>query len=93
MNSSFAEIAFGDDLQLYNTIVAHRQLMTPLRGVDYTNHKPEFINPLPPPQILAAWQKDYQVMQGAMIYGESLPFDKLMAELTILKGKINNLAK
>ena len=93
MNSPFAEKAFEDDLQLYHTIVAHRQLMTPLRGVDYANHKPAFINPLPLPQMLADWQKDYQVMQEFMIYGESLPFDKLMAELTILKEKINNLAK
>jgi len=93
MKSPFAEIAFSDDLRLYNIIVAHRRLMTPLRGIDYGNHRPDLINPLPPQALIAAWEKDYQAMQESMIFGESLPFDKLMIELTNLKEKINLMVK
>lgn len=89
MNSPYAEVAFADDLQLFNTIVAHRQLMTPLRGIDYANHRPALIDPLPPLAVLPIWQKDYQSMQESMIFGESLPFDKLMEELSNLKERIN----
>lgn len=89
MKSPFAEVAFSDDLKLYNVIVAHRRLMTPVRGIDYENHRPSLINPVPPAALLTAWQKDYQVMQESMIFGESLPFDKLIQELINLKERIN----
>jgi len=90
--SQFAKTAFSDDLELYNTIVAHRKLMTPLRGIDYEKHNPEYINPLPPEKLKAAWQKDYESMQESMIFGNSLPFDQLMEELKELKDSINLLA-
>jgi predicted nucleotidyltransferase component of viral defense system len=93
MDSPFAEIAFANNLQLYDTIVAHRQIMTPLRGIDYKNHKPDHINPIPPLELLPEWKKDYQVMQESMIFGDSLPFDTLIQQLTKLKLKINSLAK
>lgn len=89
--SPFAHIAFSDNLELFKTIVAHRKLMTPLRGIDYELHKPQFINPLPPDSLTEAWQKDYQIMQESMIFGGSLPFDKLMEDLLVLKQYINRL--
>jgi hypothetical protein len=89
--SMFAQVAFSDNLELFKTIVAHRKLMTPLRGIDYELHKPPFINPLPPDFLVEAWQKDYQFMQESMIFGDSPPFDKLIAVLRILKQYINSL--
>ncbi len=90
MGSSFEEIALADTL-LYNHIVEHRKMFNPVRGIDYANHRTGKINPLPPDNIIAAWKKDYEQMQESMIYGNSLPFDKLLQRITILKGKINSL--
>lgn len=90
MDTEFATNAFTDK-DLYNHIVDHRKIITPLRGIDYANHIPEKINPIPPNELLDTWKKDYELMQQSMIYTESLPFDKLMARITELKNRINNI--
>ena len=76
---------------LYNNIVEHRKTITPIRGIDYNNHTPEKINFIPPDDLLKLWEKDYKFMQESMIYKDSLPFDKLIERLTLLKNKINQL--
>lgn len=70
--------------ELYDTIVEHREKLTPLRGIDYSNHTPDKINPIPPDTIIGEWEKDYQVMQESMLFNPSLPFDKLIERI---KGK------
>lgn len=77
--------------ELYKEIVHHRSTITAIRGIDYTQHKPQFINPLPPKEVLEEWKKDYQVMQEQMIYGESHKFEKLLENIGKLKVKINGL--
>lgn len=78
------------DKNLYHHIVEHRRLITPLRGIDYTNHAPDKINPIPPAEMIEAWEMDYAQMQQSMIYRESLSFEKLMVRLAELKYRINN---
>jgi hypothetical protein len=40
-----------------------------------TNHyAPNYLNPLPPKELIAAWEKDSKTMQEQMIYGVTLPF-------------------
>lgn len=90
MNTEFGKKALADK-NLYQHIVEHRRTITPLRGIDYANHAPEKINPIPPENMIAAWKKDYEQMQQSMIYRESLSFDKLIVRLTELKKRINNL--
>ncbi len=90
MDTSFAEKALADK-DLYQHIVEHRRIVTPLRGIDYANHTPAKINPIPPDNIIDAWQKDYQQMQESMFYNESLSFDKLVKRLKILKKRINKI--
>lgn len=81
------------DKNLYQHIVEHRKTITPLRGIDYTNHAPKKINPIPPDNLMATWKKDYEQMQQSMIYRESLSFDKLMERITELKIRINKILK
>ena len=91
MDTPFAEKALANK-DLYQHIVEHRRIVTPLRGIDYANHAPAKINPIPPDNIIDAWQKDYQQMQESMFYNESLSFDKLVERLGILKKRINKLS-
>ena len=90
MDTEYAMAALGNTA-LYHTIVEHRAKLTPLRGIDYANHTPDKINPIPPDAMMGAWEKDYQIMQESMLYNPSLPFDKLIERMKELKSRINNL--
>ena len=90
MDTEYAFAALGNN-ELYQTIVEHRKKLTPLRGIDYANHTPDKINPIPPDAIIRAWEKDYLVMQESMLYNPSLPFEKLIDRLQELKARINRL--
>jgi predicted nucleotidyltransferase component of viral defense system len=90
MDTGFAKAALADR-ELYRTIVEHRKTITPLRGIDYSNHTPDKINPIPPDTIIGEWEKDYLSMQENMLYQPSLSFDKLIARINELKARINQL--
>jgi len=49
------------DDNLYQGIVNHRSIVTPIRGIDYANHTPSKISIIPPTSILKEWQKDYEI--------------------------------
>ena len=89
MDTDFAQKALSDQ-KLFDDIVAHRKLFTPIRGIDYGNHTKDKINPIPPIEIIDNWRKDYKTMQESMIYGESLPFLKLIERLEELKQRLKN---
>lgn len=90
MDTSYAKSALGN-MELYQTIVDHRKTITPLRGVDYANHIPEKINPIPPDAIIDEWEKDYVSMQESMFYHPSLPFNELIDRIRELKTRINRM--
>lgn len=92
MDTPYAAEALANN-DLYNGIVEHRRAMNSLRGIDYANHTPDKINPIPPASIINEWKKDYETMQEFMIYKESLPFNKLIERMQELKTRINNLSK
>lgn len=78
--------------ELYLTIVAHRKIMNTIRGIDYSNHIPISINPIPPIEMIGEWEKDYKAMQVSMFYNESsIPFNELINRISILKDRINQL--
>jgi hypothetical protein len=91
MDTEFAKKALTDS-KLYQDIVAHRKLYTSIRGVDYDNHSPQKINPIPPAGIIDQWEKDYMVMQQNMIYGDSLSFSELIERVKELRRRINVLS-
>ena len=88
MSTTFAETALGNK-ELYETIVMHRSHFTPVRGIDYTLHKPGLIQLIPPDKVLKDWQKDYKAIRENMIHEESLPFEDLMKEIELLQDRIN----
>ena len=90
MDTEFAKEALSNS-ELYNVIVEHRRTLTAMKEVDYTTHVPEKINFVPPAFILDSWRKDYEIMQSGMIYGKSLPFDKLIERIVELNGRFRKI--
>jgi hypothetical protein len=80
-----------NDRTLYQTIVAHRDRFSHLKGVDYTQHTPSNIRIVPPDAIMPLWEKDYHEMVETMIYGERLSFNQLIDRLYVIQRKINAL--
>lgn len=87
----FAEKAINDK-ELYETIVVHRHKFTRVGGVNYIQHNPKTINPIPIPEVIDAWEEDYKIMLEQMIYEENKPtFKDIINQLTALKERINAL--
>lgn len=81
-----------NDKPLYETIVKHRQEFYHMGGIDYNHHQPQTLNPLPIPEFMDAWEADYRLMQERMIYGDSPPFQTVIAAIKeFTEGKINQL--
>jgi len=79
------------DKDLYRTIVAHRDKFSHLGGVDYAKHEPQFINIVPPENLLSLWERDYAEMSESMIYGEKLNFNELIDKIRQVNEKINRI--
>jgi len=77
------------DTDLFKNIVEHRKIFIGLKDFDYNTLSPETICIIPPKNVIAQWQKDYETMRETMIYGASPPFDKLMDRIKQLNEKIN----
>lgn len=88
--SKFAEKAISDK-DLYQTIVQHRKRFAKLGGVDYNLHQPQTINPIPIPEVIDEWKKDYIKMQEQMIYGESPSFENMIESIKTTVDRINRL--
>ncbi|TRX15869.1 nucleotidyl transferase AbiEii/AbiGii toxin family protein [Flavobacterium franklandianum] len=81
------------NIELYNSIVAHREKFNPLRGLDYNNHIPSKISIIPPDKVIKDYERDYEAMTSFMIYGDPLKFDQLMKRILELQSRINGITK
>ena len=90
MVAGFGEQALADN-ELFETIVEHRKKVTPLRGVDYSNHEKGKLSILPPNEIIAQWEDDYKIMQQNMIVGDSLSWDELLQRLKNIENAFNQI--
>jgi hypothetical protein len=77
------------DTAMYKSIVAYRERFTKIGGVDYTSHFPPRLNPIPPAELMPAWERDYADIRGQMIAGESISFRALMEEVKQIAEKLN----
>lgn len=89
MKAEYGEMAIADD-ELFNTIVQHRKTVTPLRGMDYSNHVKGKLTILPPDEIMEKWEADYKTMQENMIIGESLKWGELLRRIREIEERFNN---
>lgn len=81
-----------NDKELYETIVAHRYKFSRVGDVDYNNHNPKTLNPIPIAAIIEEWKTDYTKMKEDMIYEENKPsFEDLIYNLNELRTKLQAL--
>jgi predicted nucleotidyltransferase component of viral defense system len=90
MDTDFANDALNNS-ELYKAIVKHRSTLTKMKEVDYSTHTPDKISFVPPDFVIDAWRNDYESMQGYMIYGESLSFDKLIERIKELNNRFREI--
>jgi len=79
-----------EDHKLFETIVRYRKTVNPLRGMDYSNHKRETLNLIPPTEKLKDWESDYKTMQDNMIVGESLKWSELIARIREIERRFRD---
>lgn len=79
-----------EDQELFTTIVHHRKTVTPIRGMDYSNHKRDTLNLIPPSEKLKDWKLDYKTMQDNMIVGESLTWSKLVERIREIEKRFRD---
>lgn len=89
--TKYADKALNDQ-ELYETIVNHRFNFAHVGGVNYNQHQPQTIDPIPIPEVFEAWKADYNTMLEQMIYEQNPPsFEVIIASLINLRDRINNL--
>lgn len=88
MNTSYGKSAIEDNA-LFDIIVTHRKEVTPLRGMDYSNHKKGKLKIIPPDEVLNKWEQDYSIMQENMILGKSLPWKDLIERIKEVENRFN----
>lgn len=92
MDTEHGIAAITDD-ELFNTIVEHRKNVTPLRGIDYSNHKKGKLKITPPQEVIQDWENDYKEMQQNMMAGESLPWNALIERIKEIERRFNQIEK
>ncbi len=81
LNSEFGQKALKNKA-LFESIVAHRKVLTPMKTTNYETLTLQSLRVLPPLEHLANYKSDYKEMQSSMIHGESLDFDELLEKIT-----------
>ena len=90
MDTHFASLAL-EDMPLYHEIIEHRRRLYHVGGVNYDLNRPATISFCPTGEILDKMRADYEAMMSTMIYGDKLPFDVLIARLSALQSRFNNI--
>jgi hypothetical protein len=81
LNSEYGQDALKNTA-LFESIIAHRKVLTPMKTTDYEALTLQNLNIVPPDGFLEHYKSDYKEMQNSMIHGESLDFDTLLNEIT-----------
>jgi hypothetical protein len=63
---------------LFESIIAHRKVLTPMKTTDYDSLSLQNLNIIPPEEHLKNYRADYKEMQNNMIHGSSEDFDVLL---------------
>ena len=67
--------------ELFESILAHRKVLTPMKTTNYDTLTLESINIVPPKEHLANFKADYKEMMATMIQGESEEFEALLNKI------------
>lgn len=89
MDTQIAKEALADT-GLYKSIIEHRRKFIGLKDFDYSTLEPQTLSFVPPSEVLPEWKADYKKMQESMIYGDSLPFEKLIERIRVLNERFRD---
>jgi predicted nucleotidyltransferase component of viral defense system len=64
--------------KLFDEIIAHRKIFTPVKTVNYSELTIDKLNVIPKNELFDKYEADYIEMQENMIYGKSLSFNDLI---------------
>ena len=90
LHTDIAERALSDEA-LYRAVVEHRRKFINLCDFEYDTLYPKHLSLEIPNDVVELWRKDYETMQRIMIYGQSVTFDELLAEIRRLNLRIREL--
>ncbi len=80
LNSEYGQAALKNTT-LFESIIAHRKVLTPMKTTNYETLTVQRLNIIPPGDQLENYKSDYKEMQSNMIHGESLDFDTLLEKI------------
>ena len=69
------------DTELFESIIAHRKVLTPTKTTNYDSLSLEKLNISPPEEQLKNYKSDYKEMQNSMIHGRSEDFGELLEKI------------
>ena len=90
MDTEFGIMALSD-LELYSKIVEHRRKFYHVGYADYDKDYPDKIDFFPPERCLSAWKADYSEMLEHFVYGEKIPFERLLERISVLQSRFRNV--
>ena len=67
--------------ELFEEIISHRKVFTPIKTVDYEKLKIDNLKIIPPKEFFNKYENDYIEMQENMIYGNSMTFKSLINKI------------
>lgn len=80
-----------NDKGLFNEIISHRKIFTPIKTVNYDKLEIDNLKIIPPKEIFNKYENDYKEMQENMIYGNSMSFKSLIDKIIAINLSANNL--
>ena len=89
MDTEFGITALSD-MELYSKIVEHRRKFYHVGYADYDKDYPDKIDFFPPERCLSAWKVDYSEMLEHFVYGERIPFERLLERISELQSRFRN---
>ena len=66
---------------LFESIVEHRKVLTPMKTTNYENMTLKDLDIIPPKEQLENYRSDYKEMQNSMIHGASFSFDTTLNKI------------
>lgn len=80
LKSEFGPAALENN-ELFESIIAHRRVLTPVKTTDYDSIAMKSLTIEPPKEHLENFKSDYKEMQSSMIHGNTKEFETLLEEL------------
>lgn len=81
LDSEFGKDAIQNKA-LFNGIIQHRKVFTPVKSTNYDGLTMQNLNIIPPDDFINKYETDYKEMQESMIQGESLKFEVLLEKIS-----------